>query len=59
MSENGEVTKAMLQPETGLTKAIGKGADLSWFESLVVTDGPAKQPNERCIVTFALPLARC
>ncbi|ORY76850.1 hypothetical protein BCR35DRAFT_314392 [Leucosporidium creatinivorum] len=46
MSENGEVTKAMLQPETGLNKAIGKGADLTWFESLVITDGPAKQPSE-------------
>lgn len=46
-TENGDVTKAMLSPETGLKAAIAPGAKgLEWFQSLVVTDGPAAKPDE-------------
>lgn len=50
MTENGDVTKAMLAPETGLKAAIAPGAPgLEWFQSLVITDGPADKPDEECV----------
>lgn len=49
MSENGEVTKALLQHETGLAHALRPGAPLEWFESLVVSDGVADIPSVRCV----------
>ncbi|KAK4050964.1 hypothetical protein OIV83_003093 [Microbotryomycetes sp. JL201] len=48
-SENGEVTRAMMSPETGLADAIKPGSEhLQYFESLVVTDmGPNKLDDEK------------
>ncbi|KAM0790126.1 hypothetical protein ACM66B_005450 [Microbotryomycetes sp. NB124-2] len=48
-TENGEVTKAMMHPDTGLADAIKSGSPhLQYFESLVVTDmGPDKLDAER------------
>ncbi|GAA5860763.1 hypothetical protein JCM3774_006277 [Rhodotorula dairenensis] len=46
MTESGDVTNALLKDvETGLMEAFKDGSDkLEYFESLVITDMPAKEP---------------
>lgn len=51
MTESGDVTNALLKDvETGLMAAFKDGSDqLEYFESLVVTDMPAREPEEECV----------
>ncbi|GAA5959491.1 hypothetical protein JCM8115_003728 [Rhodotorula mucilaginosa] len=48
MTESGDVTNALLKDvETGLMAAFKDGSDqLEYFESLVVTDMPAREPDD-------------
>lgn len=51
MTESGDVTNALLKDvETGLMAAFKDGSDqLEYFESLVVTDMPAREPDDECV----------
>ncbi|GAA5917622.1 hypothetical protein JCM6882_001992 [Rhodosporidiobolus microsporus] len=48
LTESGDVTNAMLKDvDTGLLDALKEGSEgLEYFESLVVSDMPAEEPNE-------------
>ena len=58
MTESGDVTNALLKDvETGLMAAFKDGSDqLEYFESLVVTDMPVREPEEECAVRGCAPL---
>lgn len=51
MTESGDVTNALLKDaDTGLMNAFKEGSEyLQYFESLVVSDMPAREPLEEYV----------